>query len=181
MSRIRKAVVVALTTSLMSVAVPAAHATIFTGACAVSVTFTFGSPVTTTPKPVDYSVSVGNARTANLRTPGCAVDTSPLSPLRTTDGGGVGSSPAFSCEAGAGLGSWEQSWTPDPPAMSGSHTVSGTWGNWQMVVVSPALNFTGEMDLTVDPADATKIANCAVTGITSLKMIGVMHFQDPSL
>jgi hypothetical protein len=166
---------------VVAFASPPAHATVFSGACAVSVNFSFNSPVTATPKSIGYSVALGPARTVTQVTRGCVTDVSPLSPFRSTSGSGSGHAVTWTCEAAVGLGTWEQSWDPDPPPMSGAHSIAGTWGDWTMVVNSSALNFVGEMELTVDPADAAKLAQCATSGISSLSMIGIMHFQDPSL
>ena len=179
--RLRKAVLIGTTMALLAVGAPQANATIFTGACAMSLAFSFDSPVTAVPHAVSYSVAGGTARMINQVTKGCVVDTSALSPLRSTSASGDGFATAWSCEAVAGLGTWQQSWDPDPAPMSGTHVITGTWGHWTMAVTSSSLNFTGEMELTVDPLDAGKLTQCTSNGITALRMIGVMHFQDPSL
>ena len=179
--RFRRAVLIATTLSMSSFGVPPANATVFTGVCAMSVAISFHSPVGAVPRSVSYDIGGGPARTVNQVTDGCVVDSDGASFLRSTSASGDGFAQEASCGALVGQGSWEQNWETDPPPMSGNHSITGTWGHWTMVVTSPSLNFTGEMELTVDPLDAAKLSQCTSNGISGIRMIGVMHFQDPVL
>jgi hypothetical protein len=167
--------------SLLAFGAPQAQANVFSGVCAVGLTFQFDRPVTAVPAPVHYDIFAGAPRGVTLANGPCVSDVEPLSPFRNMSASGSGDAVTWSCEAVVGLGSWEQSFNPDPPPMFGSHTITGTWGDWTMVVRNAQLNYTGEIQLTLDPFDAAKSAQCAAGGISTLSMTGVMHFQDPSL
>jgi hypothetical protein len=183
MSR-NRSLVILLAVSLLSVLAPRADATVWTGVCTMSLSFSFDTPIKSTASLTgpNYDVFAGDARDLNPLASGmqgCAVDTSALSPFRSTSASGAGHSILWTCDQTTASGSWEQTWDPDPPSVTGAHTITGTWGQWTMVVNSPSLNFTGVMDLTLDPSFATTLAQCELGGIYNLRMIGVMHFQDP--
>ena len=180
----RKLGLVALIVSLMLVGAPRADAAIWTGSCALDVTFVFDRTVRATTTAVGYSIFTSPAADLDPLTSGaqpCVVDTSPLDPFRATSASGGGNAAAWNCESTVGLGSWDQSWEPDPPSVYGSHVIVGGGGHWTMEVNNPELNFTGVLELTLDASDATKPAQCATTGIGSLRMTGTMFFQDPAL
>jgi hypothetical protein len=177
----KKTALLGMVASLLAFGAPQANATIFSGACAIGLTFQFSRPVTAIPSTVSYDVSSSAPAGLTLSNGSCLTDTNPLQPFRPTSASGSGEAVSWSCEAVVGFGSWQQSFNPDPPPMEGVHSIHGTWGNWTMVVRNSALNYTGEMALTVDPFDAAKAAQCASGGISSLRMVGVMHFQDPTL
>jgi hypothetical protein len=165
-----------------------AHATIFTGTCAIALDFEFSSPIrsiTSASAPrasTSYEASIRGAADLQPIEPGiqaCIVDNTPTSPFKGTFGFASGNAISWTCEATAGSGSWQQDWVPDPGVVFGVHTIAGTWGNWVMVVNNESLSFTGTANLTVAPADETKLADCERSGISNLSMVGVMHFQDP--
>jgi hypothetical protein len=179
---------VALASCLLLLVAPVARGSVFTGTCVLNLTFNFDSPIKAAAlsqgRNVSYSISASPAADLNPLDGGsqpCVVDTNALNPFRPTDASGSGQAIAWTCEAAAGTGSWDQSWTPDPVSVSGAHAITGTWGNWHMVVNNASLSFTGSMDLTVAASDATKLSQCAGAGISSLRMTGVMHFQDPEM
>ena len=63
--------------------------------------------------------------------------------------------------------------------MVGSHTVTGTWGDWQLTLIDDDLEVVGVADLTLAAGEATKLAQCPLIGFSSLSMTGVLVFQDP--
>lgn len=182
----KRMALILLAVSTIALGAPApANATVFTGSCALNLTFSFHTrvrPASSLQTAVGYDVTATSARDLDPLAAGsqpCVVDTDALNPFRTTDAAGSGNSLAWTCEFASGTGSWNQSWTPDPAPLFGSHTISGPWGDWTLIVNSPSLNFAGVAHLTVDPADATSLAQCETGGISSLRMTGVMYFQDP--
>lgn len=185
----RKTLVIVLCVLLLAALAPAARAGVFTGTCALNVTFNFDTPVrsitsTQARMATSYNVNAGDAADLNplkAGSQGCAINASPLDPFRGTSASGGGSAISWTCEAVAASGSWDQQFHPDPDPVSGSHTIAGTWGNWVMFVNNPSLSFTATINLTVAPADAGKLAQCETNGITSLRMTGVMHLQDPEV
>ena len=186
MSRKRWLIVLSAVAVLSSLA-PNADATVWTGTCALSLTFTFNQPVRSASAGVrspSYSIQANDARDLDplsAGTQGCTINASPLDPFRATGAGGEGNSVVWTCESAAGTGSWEQSWDPDPASTSGTHAITGTWGNWVMEVNSFALNFAGVINLSLDPSEATKLSACETTGISSIRMVGIMQFQDPAV
>ncbi len=186
---LRKIVVIVATLAGLFAGAPPARASLWSGTCALDVTFSFSSPVrspnpgsltVTTPT---YSISVAPAVDLNPLTSTaepCAVTLSGTNPFRSTSVSAGGSSAFWTCEEANAGGSWNQAWDGSPPSVSGSHVISGGPNVWTMVVHnSPSLTFVGTMQLTVHRDDAAKLAQCELGGITSLKMTGVMVFQDP--
>ncbi len=179
----------AATLAAVLASAPAAEASLWSGTCAVNVTFTFSSPVrspdptTLTVTRPSYSISVAPAADLNPLTSAsepCAVTLSGVDPFRETSVSASGTSTLWTCQATRAGGSWTQSWGGSPPAVSGSHAIVGGPDGWTMVVHnSPSLTFVGTMELVVHPGDTAKLAQCALGGITSLTMTGVMVFQDP--
>lgn len=190
LKHLRRMALLSLHVALLSLVPTApANAGIFTGTCVLNVTFQFFSPVNGTTSAPSYSVSISPSA-ADFDplwsgTQPCAVS-GDVSPARTTVGGGSGSSTIWSCGAVLASGDWDQSWfnrsgNAGPPSLNGSHTITGTWDNWEMVVRNPSLSFTGNIHLTLSPFENSKALGCAGGGITSLTMIGVMVFQDPEV
>jgi hypothetical protein len=177
----------AMVMALSMTIVPQANASLWTGACAVNLRFNFSTPVRAFGTAPDYSISVSSVADVDptkTGTQGCAVTLDPLEIGRGTSVSASGSSIEWSCAAAVSSGSWNQQWldssgSSTPPAMFGSHTVTGTWGNWQLTLVDDNLAVVGVADLTVAASDATKIAQCPLIGFTSLSMTGVLVFQDP--
>ena len=186
MSR-RRTLVALLAVSLLSALAPRADATIWTGSCALSLTFTFDQPVRAANWGVrspSYTVEANDARDLDplsAGTQGCTINASPLDPFRATAAAGNGTATVWTCESTFGSGSWDQSFDPDPASTSGGHVITGTWGDWTMEVNSFALDFAGVINLTIDPSEAAKLATCETSGISSIRMVGTMHFQDPSV
>lgn len=175
--RRRTVVAASLVLGMLAGQIPA-QASVWTGACPVQVDFSFGSKVrsaATLSRP-SYSVSISNA----LGLP-CAVSLEVSQPLRTTSGGGNGTSLVWTCESTYASGSWSQQWSPSLPPVSGSHVITGTWGDWTLIATSSSLNYAGVAALTVHPLQAAKLLQCETGGITSLSMLGTMVFQDPEI
>jgi hypothetical protein len=181
---LKRALLLPLTVCLLATSAPAAHATIFTGVCVMSLTISFQPALTAQPRSIDYDLDGRSATDLDpltSGTQGCAVDTGALSPFKSTSAFGTGHSILATCESFAGTGSWYQSWNPDPGAVDAAHSLSGTWGQWTLVTNTASLNYTGEMELVISPFAASKTAQCASGGVSSVDLIGVMHFQDPEL
>lgn len=170
--------VLVLTIALFAATAPSAKAEIWTGSCPVQIDFSFGSRVrsATALSHPSYSFEFSNY----LGLP-CAVTLDVFQPLRSTSGSGSGSSATWTCESTLGTGWWNQDWTPGLPSVAGSHIITGTWGDWSMVVTNPSLSFSGVVQLTVNPTDAAKLVTCESTGIRRLSMVGTMVFQDPEI
>jgi len=184
--RIRSFLVVIAVVALM-VPSSSAHASLWGGTCELDVTFTFSSPIRrldplalTRP---GYSISVAPAVDLDPLTGGsqpCAVTLSGTNPFRETSVSASGTSTLWTCEAANADGSWTQGWNGSPPSVNGSHLITGGPDAWTMVVHnSPSLTFAGTMELVIHPDDAGKLAQCELNGVSSLKMTGVMVFQDP--
>jgi hypothetical protein len=166
---------------------PSASASLWSGTCALDVTFSFSSPVRrldplalTRPS---YSISVAPAVDLDPLTGGsqpCAVTLSGTNPFRETSVSASGTSTLWTCEATSAGGSWTQGWNGSPPSVNGSHLITGGSDAWTMVVHNgPPPTFAGSMELVIHPDDAGKLAQCELNGVSSLKMTGVMVFQDP--
>lgn len=184
----RKSLSLALAACLLLLVAPSARASIFTGTCVLNLTFNFESPIRSVAvnggRDIGYDISVSPAADLSPLDGGsqpCVVDTNALNPFRPTTATGSGRAIAWTCEAAAGSGSWDQAWFPDPAHVDAAHSIFGTWGNWVMVLNNASLSFTGHMNLTVASSDATKLSTCETSGISSLRMTGVMHFQDPEM
>lgn len=181
---------VGLILSLLWNAAPA-RADIYNGACALRLDFTFSRPIFSNTKPnpnrsvMTYTVDISGAADLDPSQTGmqaCTVTNFPLTLFKRTFGSGSGQAILWNCDVASGFGTWYQDWEPATSAVFGTHTIGGTWGNWAIVVVNESLQFTGTINLTASPSDAAKLATqCRTTGITSLSMTGVMHFQDPSV
>lgn len=184
--RTRALLMSGLSMILLVVTGPQASAQVWTGACVLNVTFQFGSPVRLTGTNPGYTISVTPAADLDPTWSGsqpCVTSLDALSPARATSVSASGSSTLWTCGSVLASGRWDQQWTDrsgnsSPPAVFGSHTIAGSWGDWVLEVRNPSLNFLGIMPLTVHPSSASKIAQCS-TGISSLTMTGVMEFQDP--
>lgn len=168
-----RAVMVVLITVLAAfgLGAPSASASsLVHGECVVNLTFDFDSPVKSTLTSPTYSLSgLGQCFTL-LNT-----DLDP-----TTSVVGSGSSTVWSCGATLAGGTWDQSWDPAPSAIAGVHSITGTWGAWEIVVQAPGYLGVGEFTTRADqPSEALKVTKCATSGISKIKMTGVLSFQDP--
>lgn len=180
------ALVVCLTQMGLS---PARANVVWTVGCTLVVTFNFSSPVKAANTAPDYTVSVAPAADLDPMWAGsqpCVATFSGTQPGRTTSViVSDTQTTLWTCGAVVSAGRWEQSWrdqsgTLDPPAVSGRHFLTGTWGSWVMELENLDLSFFGVMGLTVHPDDAGKLATCASGGgFTTLKMIGHEVVQDP--
>lgn len=157
----------------------------YTGSCALTLTFSFSSPVHGAAGSVSrpgFSISVSPTTDLNPLTGAwepCLISFSGINPWRTTWVTAGGSSGAWTCEATLADGSWNQGWTPSPDYMDGNFVLTGGPDGWTMVIHNdPYLSFFGKMELTVHPDDATKLAACETTGISTLKLTGTLTFQD---
>jgi hypothetical protein len=190
----RKLLLAALVSALFATAAPSANATVFTGTCVLDLQFQFSDAIRsarnvigvghTAQAVTTYDITATSAADMDPTKAGsqaCTMDVTPLDPSRETAAWGSGQALSWTCEATAGTGSWHQDFYPDPASVTGSHAIGGTWGNWVMFVNNQSLNFTGTINLTVAPSDAAKLAQCETTGITDLRMTGVMHLQDPEV
>ena len=185
-----RTVVAAMVMSVtLATGVPGAHALPWSGTCSLALTFQFGSPVrsaTASAGPVSrptYSIQVAPATDLNAATSAiepCVIEPGGLAPFRTTSIAASGSSTVWTCEGTEAAGSWQQSWTPSPPPMvSGSHVITGGPQTWTLVIYNyPAGRYIAAMELTVHPADAAKLAQCELGGMTSLRMMGLLEFQS---
>jgi hypothetical protein len=184
--RRRLSLVVTLLALSMAI-VPRAEASLWTGACAVNVRFSFSTPIRTVLTAPNYSVTVSQVADVDptkTGSQGCAVTLDPLNIGRATAVSASGTSTEFSCSAVVASGGWNQQWVDSsgsgsPPPMVGSHTVSGTWGNWQLTLVDDNLAVVGVADLTVAASSAADLSQCPLNGLWSLTMTGVLVFQDP--
>ena len=181
---VRRIVTCVAVAAAVAVTAAPAEAAAWNGSCALNVTFNFTSPVLraglTVTRP-SYTISVTPAADLNPLTgvsEPCEVAPGGLSPFRETSVTAGGTSSLWTCEATDAGGTWNQSWNPSPPAVSGSHVITGGPGGWTMVLHnSPTLTFVGVMHLVVHPSDALKLAQCEVSGMSSLRMTGVLEFQ----
>ncbi|MGH2754970.1 MAG: hypothetical protein ACRDLB_11115, partial [Actinomycetota bacterium] len=116
----------------------------------------------------------------------CAISLDALEFSRTTDISASGTSTEFSCSAVVASGSWDQEWrdsggaSSPTPMFGGTHTIDGTWGDWVLTIRDddPAV-VIGVAQLTVDPGGATDFSQCPLVGLTRLRMVGAIVFQDP--
>lgn len=182
----RRIAVVVGTMTLLATAAPASAAE-WSGTCALTLTFNFETPVRaatpqwlTTP---DYTITVAPAADLSANTPvvePCAVSLTGTNPFRRTWVTASGTSDWWTCESTVASGTWSQGWYTSPSTIIGSHLVNGGPEAWTMVVHNwPTLSFVGTIDLTVHPDHAQRLAQCETSGISSLKMIGIMKFQYP--
>lgn len=163
-----------------------ARASLWSGACLVSVTFNFENNIRLVDGAPDYSVELEALADLDVMRPGmqgCMITLDALEPSRATSGGGSGSSSEWSCAAAVGSGSWEQSWTDgsgssSPPGFSGSHTITGSWNDWVLTVRNPSLNVVGVAHLSA-PFDTQEVDRCVLVGLSEVTMVGVLLFQDP--
>lgn len=162
---------------------PSAHAILASGACVFTVTFNFDTRVHSSANQLthpDYTVSGGNP--VPPLSSSCAIPLTALNdPLNDTGMVGFGDSTIWTCEATVAGGTWDQDWEGAIPSIeNGAHKIAGSWGAWEMVLwdLSPTA-YVGSMTLTVHPDDVTKLSTCQSSGIRSLKMVGIMVFQDP--
>lgn len=173
---------------------PSAQATLFTGACQVTVTFDFNTPVRATGTSPSYTVELTPSVvdfSPDLVTgwdgiQPCLVTLDAFDPVRDTRGVGEGTSTIWTCTTTAVAGGfWNQDWanregSSSPPSLVGQHFISGPWGDWTFTLTSPTLNFVGVAQLTAAPFENLKQAACLNgTGIRQLTMIGTLVFQDP--
>lgn len=159
-----------------------ARADLWTGACALRVTLTFHSPVRPPLSAPGYDIEAAGAADLDLTTPGIQPCARTLSggAFGTTQAGGSGSATAWSCGTTVARGSWDQSFDEEgPPGFSGSHVLTGTWGDWTLHVQTPSLNVVGVGELALQAVEATKTPSCATGSLQSLTMVGVLVFQDP--
>jgi hypothetical protein len=159
-----------------------ARADLWTGACALRVTLTFHSPVRPPLSAPGYDIEASGAADLDLTTPGIQPCARTLSggAFGTTQAGGSGSAAAWSCGATVGRGSWDQSFDEEgPQGFSGSHVLTGTWGDWTLHVQTPSLNVVGVGNLALQAVEATKTPSCATGSLQSVTMVGVLVFQDP--
>lgn len=175
---------VGVTLALIMTPMPQAHAILFTGACAVELTFEFHSPVRSIsngPAAPDYDIWGVGADDVTAPLDPCAALLTAPNIGKDTDISAAGSSTLWTCESTVGGGGWNQGWEGQLPTIwNGIHWIEGTWGSWTMEVVD--LNpqaFVGFIELTVHPDDIGKLSTCLTSGIDSLRMTGVMVFQDP--
>lgn len=184
----RKIGIISAVMAVMITSAPQVGASVWTGACVLDLTFHFNSLIRLTGTAPDYSIDVSPAADLDLTKSGsqaCAITLDPLEPSRTTEVVAEdGSSTLWSCSSVLGSGSWDQGWrdgggSSSPPSFLGSHTITGTWGEWVLTVSSPSLNVIGVANLTIAPEDAAKIDRCPLTGLASVTMTGVLVFQDP--
>jgi len=182
----RRVTVTAGVLALLASGSPAQAGT-WVGACALDVTFNFTTPVRATnavaltvSRP-NYSISVAQAKDLDPLTGGvqaCHVSPALLAPFRSTWAWGGGESWVWTCEVTDAGGTWNEGWSSSIPLVYGSHVIEGGPGGWSMTVHdSPSLRFVGTMELTVHPDDAVKLAQCRTSGMTSLKMTGILTFQ----
>lgn len=184
----RRVALVAAITVLMTGGAQPAQADIYTGSCALTLQFNFTTPVqgvgilpwVTTPS---YSIWVQQATDLNPLTgtwESCVISLGGLNPFRSTSVSAGGWSHIWTCEDTLAGGDWNQSWNSSPPAIRGSHLITGGPDAWTMTVHNwPTMNFVGTMKLTVHPSDPFSVERCELWGTSSITMIGVMEFQDP--
>jgi hypothetical protein len=108
----------------------------------------------------------------------CTVSLDAFEPLRTTSAWADGSSWLWTCEDTLAGGTWNQSWPSSPPAIRGSHLITGGPDGWTMTLHNwPTMDFVGTIQLTVHPSDPFSLERCELYGTNQLTMIGVMEFQ----
>lgn len=176
--------IVPLIALIMLVGVPQpAHASLWSGACALDVRFVFSEPIQLSGSNPSYTVTVTPAVDLDPGWSGSqpCVTSLDIDPFRSTSVGASGTSSLWTCAAVLASGPWDQTWQKqsgdfNPPPVFGSHSITGAWGAWTVLVTSPSLNFTGVLELTLDTATPTP----ACIGATSVRTTGVMVFQDPS-
>ena len=159
-----------------------ARAGLWSGACALRVAITFDTPVRPPVASTSYAIEAIGAVDLDVLTPGlqsCAFTLTGRA-AGATGAIGHGSAIVWSCAETVALGSWHQSFEEEgPPAFSGTHVLTGSWGAWTLHVQTPTLNVLGVGELTLDPSAATKTIGCGVGSIDSVTMAGTLVFQDP--
>lgn len=184
----RKAVLLAAITVMISGSAQPARADVWTGTCQLTLQFNFATPVqgvgilpwVTTPS---YSIWVQPATDLNPLTgewEACVIEPDAFNPLRTTSVSASGWSHIWTCETTYAGGSWNQNWPSSPPPVWGSHLITGGPDGWTMAVHNwPTLDFVGTIELTVHPSDPFSEERCELFGTNSITMIGVMKFHYP--
>lgn len=159
-----------------------ARAGLWTGACALRITFLFHEPVRPPLSSPGYDFEAFGAADLDPLTTGiqpCALSLSG-SVFSGTAADGTGSASAWSCGTTLARGSWRQEFDAEGPLpFSGTHLLTGTWGDWTLQVQSSSLNVVGVGELTLQAADALKTPSCATGSLQTLTMVGVLVFQDP--
>jgi hypothetical protein len=161
-----------------------AHAFVINGACELDMTFSFSSSPTLTGSAPVYTVSIDPDSSE------CTLDT--LDVVSTSGDGTsapeTGGTSLVHCGVLAGRGTWDQGFEDvAPDLMDGFHVVGGTWTKATMVVSSiPLTTFTGTIELTPHPdeplVNAYKVESCRNgDSVTSIRMLGVQVFNDPTL
>lgn len=167
---------------LVTGAAAPARAGLWSGACALRLTISFSSGARPPLSSPSYGLSATGAADLDLLKPGiqaCATTvTGAIS--SATGAGGTGQALAWSCGTTVATGSWSQSFDAEGPAgFSGTHALTGTWGDWTLEVHSNELNVFGVGNFVLQPGEATKTTSCAIGSLDSVTMIGELVFQDP--
>jgi hypothetical protein len=172
----------ALTLLLVAGPTAPARADLWTGSCALRVTLSFDTAVRPPLGSPSYDIDAEPAADLDLTTGGIqpCVRTLSSEAFGTTSASGNGDATAWSCGATFARGSWIQTFDAEgPQPFSGTHVLTGSWGNWVLQVQSPSLNVVGIGDFTLQAAEATKTPSCATGSLQSVTMVGVLVFQDP--
>jgi hypothetical protein len=181
-SILRRIPAIALALVLVTAAATPARADLWSGACTVRVTLSFRAPVRPPLSSPNYDLVLTGATDLDPLTSGVQACARTLSSeaFGNTGGGGSGTATAWSCGGTLGRGPWHQGFGAEgPPAFSGTHILTGTWGAWTLHVQSSTLNVVGVAELALQAAEATKTPSCATGSLESVTMVGVMVFQDP--
>lgn len=152
-----------------------ARADLFAGACLLDLELNL--PATVSPDsvtPYTFEILSGT----------CAVG-SPGHELQTTTGGSGSGISLSKCGNGAGIGPWDQ-WFSDLTPAHATHVFSGTWGAGQIVVTNllESPNFQSviyTMPHPLAPLTAVGPAECALSTSSSIMLLGVQVFEDPTL
>lgn len=178
----RKFLVAAAVAALFASTAPPAHAGLWSGACGVSLTIDFRSPVRAPLDNVAYDMTLVGLQDLDLTRPGTqsCITTLTGEVMGGTWAGGSGIASVWSCGASVAQGTWHQSFDPEgPEGFSGTHALTGSWGAWTLSVANTSLNVLGVGELTLQAVEATKTPSCAVGTLQSVTMVGTLVFQDP--
>ncbi|MFN2544571.1 MAG: hypothetical protein ABR600_08390 [Actinomycetota bacterium] len=162
--------------SIAGAGAPAAQASLWSGTCEMAVTFHFLSPVRASGTAPGYTISLDSSL--------CYVTLDGVNLYHTTTLDADGTSSTWTCGATVAGGRWDETWhnaagQSSPAPILGSHFITGTWGAWTLKIQNPSLSFVGVMELTLAPVSAGSLAQCALSGVSTVSTFGVMVFQDP--
>lgn len=183
----RRSILIIMSLTVWAAAMPSANAALWTGSCILGLKLDFTSPVRMTGTAPSYTITMEPTIDLDPTVSGvqpCVVTLDADQVSRSTSISASGSSTMWSCSSTLASGSWNQSWTDrhgfaNPPTLFGSHTMTGTWNDWILGIDNAELSVLGVAHLSVQQQEHGKLADCAGGGFRTLRLNGVLVFQDP--